>query len=188
VYAVLSGQASGFGDEPPVSGLARAVGHHAPALLGAAIVAVVLAGLFPPPGALGVTVPVALLAIVLASWVMMRRHDRALCERCVATMPLNPAERAALCYRRFWVIHHGTRPAFLVPYLIVLIGSNFATSAPGRLVWALMQLTMIYIIVAYTTHRRLQPWCPWCSDDGGVLRDDDGVSPPPPPGDRRQPV
>jgi hypothetical protein len=45
---------------------------------------------------------------------------------------------------------------------------------------------MIYLILAYTTHRRLQPWCPWCRSDGGGEHED--TSPTPPPVDHRQPV
>jgi hypothetical protein len=74
----------------------------------------------------------------------------------------------------------------LIPYLVVLIGSNFATTTAGRIGWAVVQSSMIYLILAYTTHRRLQPWCPWCRSDGGGEHED--VSPPPPPVDHRQPV
>jgi len=72
-----------------------------------------------------------------------------------------------------------------VPYLVVLIGSNFLTSMPGRIVWALVQSTMIYLILAHASHRKLQPWCPWCSGGGGGT---DQLDPDPdlPRGDRRQ--
>jgi hypothetical protein len=113
------------------------------------------------PGAL------ALILVVLASWLAMRRHDRRLCEQCVAAMPLNPSEEASRYRRRFWTAHSLSEPRYLVPYLVVLIGSNFASSAPGRIAWALIQSSMIYLIAAQVTHRRLQPWCPWCRDDGG---------------------
>ena len=45
-------------------------------------------------------------------------------------MPLNASEKATRYQRRFWMAHTGAEPRFLVPYLAVLIGSNFA---PGHM-------------------------------------------------------
>jgi hypothetical protein len=102
------------------------------------------------------------------SWLLMRRHDRRLCEQCVSAMPLNASERATRYQRRFWMAHTGSERRFLIPYLVVLIASNFAvTTTVGRLFWVVMQASMIYLIRSQVTHRRLQPWCPWCSDGGG---------------------
>jgi hypothetical protein len=78
--------------------------------------------------------------------------------------------------------HTGMQPRFLVPYLVVLIGSNFATSTIGRIGWAIIQCSMIYLVLSYSTHRKYQPWCPWCREGGGgehvedpplILPDDD---------------
>jgi hypothetical protein len=146
---------------------ADVLGHHANEILIASIVAVVIVGLQPPPGAFAFTVPIALFAVVLLSWVLMRQHDRRLCEQCLLSMPLNPSEKALRLKRRFWMAHTGSEPRFLIPYLVVLISSNFATSMVGRIAWALIQMSMVYLIMSQSTHRRLQPWCPWCSDGGG---------------------
>jgi len=158
-------------------------GHHASTLLIASIVGVVAVGLFPPPGLLALTVPLALFGFVIVTWLMMRKHDRRLCEQCVTSMPLNPAERAQKVRRRFWMAHTGVEPRFLIPYVVVLIGSNFATSPPARAFWALIQLSMIYLILSAKTHRTLQPWCPWCSGGGGEEVDQ---TPPVIPHDDRQ--
>ena len=72
----------------------------------------------------------------------------------------------------------------VLPYLAVLIGSNFAPGTFGRLAWALVQSSMIFLILAYSTHRRLQPWCPWCREGGGG--DDEPATPDPAPDGRRQ--
>lgn len=171
----------------PWSGrLAQRWGHSAHVVLATAIVAVIVMGFLPPPGLLMLTVPVALLTVVLASWLLMRQHDRRLCEQCMSAMPLNPAERAARCKRMFWLSHCGGQPRYVIPYLTVLIASNFATTPIGRIGWAIAQSSMIYLIISYTTHRRLQPWCPWCRGDGGGEHED--VSPTPPPVDHHQPV
>lgn len=152
------------------------LGHHASAMLMVLIVAVVIVGLFPPPGLLALTMPLSLFAFVLISWLLMRQHDRRLCEQCAGEMPLDPAARAQKLHNRFWTAHTGAEPRFLVPYTVVLIGSNFATTSIGRAGWAVMQLSMVYLILSQRTHRTLQPWCPWCSDGGGGQKVDE---PPP---------
>ena len=70
----------------------------------------------------------ALLVFVVVTWLFMRQHDRRLCERCAASMPLNAAEHAARYSRRFRLAHAGSNPWVMVPYLIVLVGSNFLTT------------------------------------------------------------
>jgi len=146
---------------------ADALGHHAPEILIASIVAVVLLGLKPLPGMLQFTAYAATFGSVITTWLLMRQHDRRLCEQCMLSMPLNPAETAARLRRRFWMAHTGSEPRFLIPYSVVLLSSNFATSTIGRGAWAVIQLTIVYLVLAYQTHRRLQPWCPWCSEGGG---------------------
>lgn len=163
-------------------------GHFAPELLMVSILGVIAVGIHPLPGALTYTGPLALMTFVLASWLLMRRHDRRLCELCAASMPLNPSALAVRYQRRFWTAHTGSQRQYLLPYLVVLIGSNFAPGLVGRIFWAAMQSTMIYLILSYSTHRRLQPWCPWCSDGGGGDEREDPVTPDPVPGDRRQRV
>jgi hypothetical protein len=38
---------------------------------------------------------------------------------------------------------------------------------------------MIYLVLSYTTHRRLQPWCPACSGGDGGREDADAPEPIP---------
>ncbi|WP_375501888.1 hypothetical protein [uncultured Jatrophihabitans sp.] len=166
------------------SRLAANLGHHASELLIASIGAAVILGLRPLPGAFGVTVPVALFGFVIASWLLMRAHDRRLCEACMSAMPLDAAKQATKYTKRFWTAHTGSEPRFLIPYLVVLLGSNFAAGTVGRIFWAAMQLSMVYLILAQSTHRRLQPWCPWCKGGGGG--EDVDETPPVLPRDDRQ--
>lgn len=165
-------------------GLARGWGHRAPQLLSVAILGAIALGIRPmTPTPLTMLTALALLTFVVVTWLFLRQHDRRLCESCAASMPLNAAEHAARFGRRFWLAHAGNNPWLIVPYLVVLIGSNFLTSPPGRIGWALVQSTMIYLIMAHSSHRRLQPWCPWCS--GGGSKNDDNVGEPDlPRGDR----
>jgi len=156
-------------------------------LLSAAIVAAIVLGFRPlAPVMVSLLLASTLMAFVLLTWLMMRRHDRRLCESCAASMPLNPAEHAARYRRRFWLAHAGSRPGLLVPYLVVLVGSNFLLDEPGRFVWAVVQSSMIYLILSHASHRKLQPWCPWCSDDGGGDKYDIMDDPKLPRGDHPQ--
>lgn len=177
---------SQYADLPWGERAAQRLGHNASAMLIIAIGAVIVVGLHPLPGIFGLTGALALIVVVLMSWLAMRRHDRRLCEQCVAAMPLNPSEQAARYRRRFWTAHSFSEPRYLVPYLVVLIGSNFATSPAGRIGWAIVQSSMLYLIMSQATHRRLQPWCPWCRDGGGGEHVKD--TPPLLPDDDRLPV
>lgn len=175
---------SHYAGVPWTSRLVERIGHHASVMLIVSVVGAVVLGLYPLSGVFAFSVPVALFGFVLLSWVLMRQHDRRLCEICMTSMPLNPSEQATKLRRRFWMAHTGSEPRFLIPYLAVLIGSNFTTTTYGRYGWAIVQLSMIYLLLAQSTHRRLQPWCPWCSDGGGGEEVDH--TPPVRPNDDRQ--
>src|SRR5690242_20634023 len=112
---------SAYSQEGGGARVAHAWGHFAPELLSAGILAAIALGLRPPASALALTLPIALMAFIVATWLLMRRHDRRLCEQCVASMPLNPAERAVRLKRRFWLSHFATEPRFLIPYFTLLI-------------------------------------------------------------------
>jgi ribosomal protein S27AE len=169
----------------PYSGrLARGWGHRATHLLSGAILGAIALGVRPmTPTLLTLLTSLTLLVFVVVTWLFMRQHDRRLCERCAASMPLNAAEHAARFGRRFRLAHAGGNPRVMVPYLIVLVGSNFLTGPVGRIGWALVQSTMIYLIMAHSSHRKLQPWCPQCSGGGGRSRDN-VTEPDLPRGDR----
>ena len=153
---------------PYASGPGRRWGHYAPQLLSASILAVIALAF--RPYAVNAATGAAtggLLIFVLFTWAKMRQHDRGLCEQCMHSMPLNATEHAARYTRRFWLAHSGGRARYVIPTWRVLIATNFLTTTPGRVVWAVVQCSMIYLILAYSTHRKLQPWCPWCSEGGG---------------------
>lgn len=158
----------------------RRLGHHAPRILIGAIAVMVIMRLHPPPLQLQMVASVALVVVVLGSWLTLRRHDTGLCESCVSAMPLNPAERAERYAARFEVAHLGSDRRYVLGYLAVLLGANFLPGRVGLLIWALVQLSMVYLILAYSTHRTLQPWCPQCQGGGGQDRDQPDVPTPTP--------
>lgn len=149
------------------------------------IVAVVALGTqpfrFSPSGR---SLGLSLALLVIATWMLMRQHERRLCEQCVAEIPLDVERAAEKARWRFRLAHAGARPSFVVPYLGFLLATNFIPTAEGRLIWAAAQLTMIYLVLASTTHHKLQPWCPMCREDGGGDHEDLN-SPLPPDRDRQ---
>jgi hypothetical protein len=171
---------------PYSAGSARRWGHYAPQLLSVAILVVIALAFRPYAVNLFTLLATGgLLIFVLLTWLQMREHDRRLCELCAQSMPLNAAEDAARYHRRFWLAHSGSNPKLMVPYMAVLISTNFLTSLPGRVIWAVVQSSMIYLIVAYSSHRKLQPWCQWCSGGGGGTEEFD-PDPDRPRGNSRQ--
>ena len=166
---------SGYGSLP----LSRIIGHHGITLLTGIVVGVVLLNF--RPQRTGPTYVVAALSLALAAvvaFIALRRHDRTLCEHCAAQMPLNPAGTAAGMRNRFWLVHNATGRAYVLGYLLVIVGSNFLSTTPGRLVWAAVTLSLIYPLRAYDAHRRYQPWCPWCASGGGGSTDHTGAPEP----------
>lgn len=163
-------------------------GHHAPQILIGAVLATVLLAAVPAPATspMAALAPALLLGVVLATWVHLRRHDRGLCEHCVRSMPLNPSEVAQRHRHRLVVAHLGARRRVAVAYVVVLLGSDVALVAvpTGALpvamtLWALVQSTMVYLVLSHVTHRRLQPWCPQCTGGGGREQHDDHRDPEP---------
>lgn len=160
-------------------------GHHAPQLLIAAVASTVALGVLPPaPGLLAALLPALLLTAIVATWVQMRRHDRGLCELCMASMPLDPSLSAERYRRRLALAHLGERPRAVVLYLVALVATDLALvvvppsmSAPALVLWACMQSSLVYLVLSHVTHRRLQPWCAQCGG-GGEGRDDVGSQGP----------
>lgn len=162
-------------------------GHWGAQVLIGSVLASIAMVLKPLPydSPLAVIAPVSVFLLVIASWVLMRRHDRQLCENCMASMPLDAAAQATRYRRRFTVTHLGSDRRIVVAYLLVLIGSNFlllGSMLPqplGQYLWALIQSTMIYLVLSYSTHRKLQPWCARCSGGGGENEQVDAPEPAP---------
>ena len=166
-------------------------GHHGPAIfvsvIGAMAVLAVQPVAYPPGGKL--LVSFAFIAILITTWLEMRKHDRALCERCVADFPLNPAEAAVTYRRRLAMVHllADRRAAtwYLVGMLVACLLPALAPDAfrvPALAVWLAALGSLAYLLVSGVSHRRLQPWCPQCGPQGGSDKVD---TPEPTPLDSR---
>ena len=57
-----------------------------------------------------------------------------------------------------------------IGYLGAVLATALLADHPiGRYAWATAQATLLYLLFAYVTHRRLQPWCPRCRHGGSDL-------------------
>lgn len=169
-----------FSSRPFTADVINRWGHWAAQLLIGAISAAILLRILPiaPDNPMAVGAPLALMTLVVVSWLLMRKHDRRLCERCMTAMPLNASESATRYRRRLATAHLGSNKPLVVAYLAVLIGSAFLPGAVGLAIWAIAQASMIYLLLSYTTHRRLQPWCRSCrgrGDEGDSVDSPDPV-------------
>lgn len=183
----MSGVGDAFGAQPWSARILARWGHHGARVLILVIAAAIALRVYPPPASSPLTLllPIALVALVLGSWVLMRKHDRGLCEHCLASMPLDASATAARYRLRFQVCHLASNKPVVLGYLAVLISSNFLPGTLGLIGWAVMQSTMIYLVLSYATHRRLQPWCPWCRGGGGGQGEDSDSPEPVPHGHQR---
>jgi hypothetical protein len=151
--------------------MSRIIGHYAPWLLVTLVGGLILLTLVP---ALTSSVPgatlVALLALVVVLGLSILAHNRQLCERCIASLPLDAAAVASRHAVRFRVAHLFERKLFAVGYLAAVAGSALLYGHPvGRYAWAVAEASLVYLLLAYVTHQRLQPWCPHCRNGGEEL-------------------
>ncbi len=152
--------------------MGRVLGHYAPGLLAAVVGALILWTLVPsttdvvPGPALW-----ALFAVAFLLGVSILVHNRRLCERCIAALPLDASTVASRYRIRFRVAHLFESRLFAVGYLTVLTGSALLAGDPvGRYVWAAAEASLVYLLLVYVTHQRLQPWCPYCKHGGEEQR------------------
>jgi hypothetical protein len=111
---------------------------------------------------------------MLVTWAEMRQHDRGLCERCVADFPLNPAQAAETYRRRLETVHRLAEPraglwylgAIVVACLLPVLAPA-SLYLPARILWLAALASLVYLVQSGQTHRRLQPWCPQCGNQGG---------------------
>jgi len=148
--------------------MGRIVGHYAPRLLlGIVATLVVLtlvpaaADLVPWPASLALLTGAVLLGVSLVA------HNRRLCERCIAALPLDASLVASRYRVRFRVAHLFESKLFALGYLAVVAGSSFFYDNPvGKYPAAVVEASLAYLLFAYVTHQRLQPWCPHCKHGG----------------------
>ncbi len=145
-----------------------AIGHYAPWFLSVVLGALIVLTLVPAAfAAIPWEVLMALLPLAVAAGGYILDHNRHLCGRCIATMPLDPSTAALRYARRFRVVHLFESRLFGIAYLVTVVVSLIVSGNPvGRYGCALTQASLVYLLVVYLTHQRLQPWCPYCRHGG----------------------
>jgi hypothetical protein len=146
----------------------KTVGHYAPWLLGTLLSGLIVLTLV-PNGWSFVPLPVLLGLLVVTAYVAFAvfAHNRHLCERCIAALPLDASSAARRYGMRFRVAHLFEHKLLAAGYLLIVVGSSVLYTDPvGRYEWAAVQATLVYLLVVYVTHQRLQPWCPGCRQGG----------------------
>ena len=114
------------------------------------------------------------IVVMVSTWLEMRKHNRTLCEYCVADFPLNPAESAQTYSRRLDTVHRladkKVAAKFLMMVLVACLLPIVAPTelqVPARILWLASLGSVVYVVLSGVTHRRLQPWCPQCGQQGG---------------------
>jgi hypothetical protein len=150
----------------------RIIGHYAPWILAALLGALIVATLIPAASSyVAWQVLIVLLAVVVFLASSIFAHNRRLCERCIASLPLDAATVAARYAVRFRVAHLFERKLFAFCYLTAVVGSAILSAQPvGRYGSAVAEASLIYLLFVYVTHQTLQPWCPHCRNGGGERR------------------
>jgi hypothetical protein len=148
--------------------MSRTIGHYAPWFLITVLGALVVLTLVPVVSSyVAWQFLMALLAVTVFLAFPMLAHNRRLCERCIASMPLDASSVASRYSVRFRVAHAFARKLFAFCYLAAVLGSSFLYSHPvGRYGWAVAEASLGYLVLVYVTHQRLQPWCPYCKNGG----------------------
>jgi Flp pilus assembly protein TadB len=151
-------------------------GHAGPQIIVAMIATMAVLAVLPvayPEGGKPL-LSLAFLALMLTTFWEIRKHDRALCERCAADFPLNPAQDAERYQRRLAVVHLMAEPHvarfYLVSVLVVCLLPLLAPDAlrvPVMALWLAALGSVGYLVQSGQTHRKLQPWCHQCGHQGG---------------------
>lgn len=115
-----------------------------------------------------------------------RRHDRHLCERCIASWPMDPEAEVTKHGWRLRFIHRfldlGVVRLVLIAmgvFMIILTGIILLPRWPSVALSVLVYGMCAGLTVLLHTHKRLQPWCPQCRGRGGGGHfESDPVTPP----------
>jgi len=108
--------------------------------------------------------------VMIGAFLVHFGHLRgALCEDCIAAMPLDGHEAARsrkVFLRAFHKLHDG--PYAMLLLLVGMVAMMFVggifekRSIPYLLVYSAVNLVLVGFYLTLGIHRRLQPWCPQC--------------------------
>ena len=164
----------------------KAIGHYGHRVFAGILLVLAALNIAGVDVAWGSWVGLAAMVVAVAG---QRFHDGRICERCVATMPLNGAERAERRRRILRAVHTMRETVYLAgrpiapPVALYALGAAAAVAVicetaglerggrPSLTLFAVLYyVPMAGLMLALSMHARLQPWCPYCrwgrGDDG----------------------
>lgn len=107
--------------------------------------------------------------VVLAAggsiWVVIQ-HTRELCDKCLGDMPLDPDKAVKRNMRLLRLIHHMKKPAIVLGVIFIVSIALPKHWWEAHVLSDLLFVAITYWLFAVMRHNRLEPWCPWCRDDG----------------------
>lgn len=116
----------------------------------------------------GALVPAVMAGVLIACWA---HHDESLCPDCLMGMPLNPEQATE---RRGWVLRgfhrFGTWHRYMMIGGLAVLGAALSWFDVLDPWMEVLYLPFVGLTIAGVVHRKYEPWCPQCRDDGG---DDD---------------
>lgn len=127
-----------------------------------------------------------ILALILVFAAAQQRHDRSLCEHCIAHMPLDPQTEIIKRDRWLRANHVGEATsrkwASLIFAVLSLSYVGVLVFAPRPVGGAVIVLVIGILgplaTIGIQIHKRLQPWCPYCRrNDGGDYQFDPNPTP-----------
>lgn len=145
------------------------IGHYGPWLLAILVPDTFLLGMIALHGGLldQLAYAEASLALTFVVLSMLLDHTDMPCVRCAKNPPSNGGEQAER--RMTWLRSYHYLRYRLLGASFFLWGASWLVpgTVPGRALMAVAALLLVPWAVLSRVHGKVQPWCPWCRDDGG---------------------
>jgi hypothetical protein len=108
------------------------------------------------------------MAVLIASLVALYLHARRLCETCARSMPLDCASLAQKRKIHLHLMHilDGNKKAYWGAVVVLVVAMFFVHGMLALALSVFFKLAGVEIIYGSVTHKKLQPWCPWCGERG----------------------
>jgi hypothetical protein len=161
---------SPFPDTPRGRFLQR-LGHYSNMAMMLAVTATIPLGFLGSGGTIASVAGVLLLLTMVAAVFLDFRHNVGMCERCVASMPLNAPDRVLQPRTRTMLrIRHAPFRVVAGCAIVVVVASFVPLRGwQARAENGLADVLIAAVWASFYVHRKVEPWCPWCHPrgDGG---------------------
>lgn len=106
--------------------------------------------------------------VLVASLVALYLHARRLCESCARSMPLDCAQQAQKQRVHLHLVHvlDSNKKAYWGVLIALIVALIIVHGVAAVVLSVLFKLSGAEIVYGSVTHKKLQPWCPWCGERG----------------------